>query len=204
MGNSPIATRVAPELGSVKLDSIIKDGALGQLRMELDATAMSVKVALLDYASTEGPQSNLPNELRQMLDDCRSMIHQYYLEHKHTGPSCDLIIFQTLTTPAEYVCMEDPHTISAVADQTLWHNQINEMLSRTSRQYTCSYAFSMNSKIRGGKSKGKHCWANWVEYNSADPLSKAICRTPTQLAFGNIVSACCKHICVFQPAARKS
>ena len=40
MGNSPIATRVAAELSAAKLDSIIKDGALDQLRTELDTTSM--------------------------------------------------------------------------------------------------------------------------------------------------------------------
>ena len=99
MGNSPIATRVTAELD----DSIIMNESLGQLRTALDATTLSVKVAIMDYTSTEGPQSILPDELRLVLNEARTMVCKPCLDHKHAGQPCEMIIFKTLPTPADYV-----------------------------------------------------------------------------------------------------
>ena len=153
MGNSQITTRVDAELGASKLDSIIKDGALDQLRTELDATIMSVKVAILNYATNEGPQSISPNKFRLNLDEARTMVRKHCLKHKHTGLPCDLIIFQTLTTPADYVCVEEPHAISVAANQTFWHDQLKEMLCKTYRfsQTAMPLASTQKSESEGTK-----------------------------------------------------
>ena len=78
--------------------------------------------------------SILPGELRERLEEARSLVCGHCQRVKHKGLPCDLIIFPFLSTPGDYVCEEDSHVLPVSANHTTLYNELKRMLGEVSKQ----------------------------------------------------------------------
>ena len=197
MGDSPLAQRLALDLGAVRVPSIGMGDSITDLTTALDQDQESVKVVFVDYLSETGPWGLNPGEIRERLLLAVEKVRGRCGELGHRHFPCELIFFKPLSCPANYVASGEPSDIHPDNDHTSWYDELDAILWELGQQTSGSYAFPLNNPVRSLSFKGKHKWSSWAEFNSDIPATKTECAILTDEAMDKLVATCVKHIRAF-------
>jgi hypothetical protein len=156
-----------------------------------------VKVAFIDYGQHDLDYSLSAAEIRERLEQAGELVTGYCSVQNHSVKRCELVHFQPMSTPSEYVCDNEPDDLDPGNDHTAWYDSMDQMLSDLSHSTSQSFAFTINLHTRTHSQRDKHHWPHWVQFNSEDLGSKADCSTLVDDVLERVLRVSCKHIKMF-------